>query len=252
MSNRRAFTVLELVVVIGIILILMALALTVTSSVLAANDRRTVENTFRLLEQAIESWQAQMGREMTFGRRIMPGGSGTPDYTGTAPTVAYDVYELNFPTVHAICIILDRLSVPGSESAEILSRMPATSLRFVPMNGATVVGDPLPAAGAWAPNPMTTACNPGTTTINLALVKEIVDPWGKRIATSYPGRAATRAELADPSVLTDPQDGTVRTLDEQSMGICRNKRPFFVSAGPDGDFNTTADNIYSYEPLPRP
>ncbi|MSR68726.1 MAG: prepilin-type N-terminal cleavage/methylation domain-containing protein, partial [Phycisphaerales bacterium] len=63
-TRRRAFTLLELVIVIGIILILMGLALAVSSSVLASNDRRTMENTFKMLDQALDSWQSQMGREL--------------------------------------------------------------------------------------------------------------------------------------------------------------------------------------------
>ncbi len=245
MKNRRAFTVMELVVVIGVILILMALALSVTSSVLAANDRRSMENTFKLLDQAISSFEAQMGRDFAFGRRVVPGvpvgpPNGIPDYTGTTPSVAYDIYELNFPTVHAVCMVLERLSTPGSESAEILSKIPASALRFLPMNGATVVGDPVPTT--WTPNRM-----PAT-----ALIREIVDPWGRRIATCFPGRAATKAELANSAIPTDSNDGTVRTADEVSMGVCRNRRIFFLSGGPDGDFTTVADNVYSYEPLPRP
>ena len=241
MKKRRAFTVMELVVVIGVILILMALALSVTSSVLAANDRRSMENTFKLLDQAISSFEAQMGRDLTFGRRTVPGApTATADYTGAAPSAAYDIYELNFAGVHSVCIVLERLSTAGSESAEILSKIPGSSLRFLPMNGATVLGDPVPTT--WAPNRM-----PAT-----AAIREIVDPWGRRIATCFPGRAATKAELANSALPTDSNDGTVRTSDEVAMGVCRNRRIYFISAGPDGDFSTTADNIYSYEPLPRP
>lgn len=240
MRTRRAFTVLELVVVIGVILILMALALSVTSSVLAANDRRSMENTFKLLDQAISSWEAQMGRELTFARRAVPGSATLPpDYTGT-PSVAYDIYEVNTGDTHAVCLVLERLSVAGSESQEILSKMPSSALRYVLMAGTVAAGGPLPAN--WTPNVMPP----------MASIREIVDPWGRRIATCFPGRAATKAELANPAVPTDANDGTVRTLDEMAMGVCRNRRIFFLSAGPDGDTATTNDNIYSYEPLPRP
>ncbi len=243
MIIRRAFTVLELVVVIGIILILMALALSVTSAVLASNDRRTTETTFKLLEQAMESWQAQMGREMSYGRRAVPaGGGGPPDYTGTTPNVAYDIYELNATSAYIICILLEQLAAPGSESADILAKIPGSALRFVPMNGATVLGEPLPAT--WLPNRMPANA--------LGLIRELVDPWGRRISSCFPGRAATKAELANPTIYTDANDGSVRTIDEQTIGVCRNRRPYFVSCGPDGDFNTAEDNIYSYEPLPPP
>ncbi|MSR28132.1 MAG: type II secretion system protein [Phycisphaerales bacterium] len=242
MSARRAFTVLELVVVIGVILILMALALSVTSAVLAANDRRSMETTFKLLEQAMDSWQSQMGRSMTFGRRAVPGvPAATPDYTGTTPTVAYDIYEINATSAYIICVMVEQLAVAGSESSEILAKVPASALRFVPVNGGTVIGDPLPAN--WLPNRMPTTA---------AQVREIIDPWGRRISSVFPGRPATKAELANPAIPTDANDGTVRTQDETSLGICRNRRPYFISCGPDGDFTSMDDNIFSYEPLPRP
>jgi prepilin-type N-terminal cleavage/methylation domain-containing protein len=243
MRVRRGFTVLELVVVIGVILILMAIALSVTSAVLAGNDRRTMETTFKLLEQAMESWQAQMGREISYGRRAVPaGGGGPPDYTGTTPNVSYDIYEVNATSPYIICILIEQLGISGSESSEILAKIPGTALRFVPMNGTTVIGQPLPAS--WAPNRM-----PANTT---GLVREIVDPWGQRISSCFPGRPATKAELANTAIFTDVNDGSVRTTDEQLLGVCRNRRPYFVSGGPDGDFATLDDNIFSYQPLPPP
>jgi len=245
--------VLELVIVIGVILVLMSLALTVTSVVLAANDRRSVQSTFVLLDQAITSWESQAGREMSSGRRANPPGTPTvPDFTlGTnGPTAGFEIYEENFLTTYSICIVLERLT-SSPDSADIIARLPSTAIRFVPLNGANAV-EPLPMN--WTqitpqqdPNQMPP----------YASVREIFDPWNRRIGVIFPGRAATKAEvaaaIANPSTNgIDLEDGSVRTMDEHYLGICRNRKMCFVSAGPDGDMGTTADNIYSYEPLPRP
>ena len=253
MNNRRAFTVLELVIVIGVILVLMSLALTVTSVVLAANDRRSVQSTFVLLDQAITSWESQAGREMTSGRRANPPGTPTvPDFTlGTnGPTAGFEIYEENFNTTYAICVVLERLAT-SPDSAEIIARLPSTAIRFVPLNGTNAV-EPLPAN--WT---QTTPQQDPNQMPPYASVREIFDPWNRRIGVIFPGRAATKAEVAaavtaPTSQGIDVEDGSVRTTDEHYLGICRNRKMCFVSAGPDGDMGTTADNIYSYEPIPRP
>ncbi|MEI6877417.1 MAG: type II secretion system protein [Planctomycetota bacterium] len=253
MNNRRAFTVLELVIVIGVILVLMSLALTVTSVVLAANDRRSVQSTFVLLDQAITSWESQAGREMTAGRRANPPGTPTvPDFTlGTnGPTAGFDVYEENFNTTYAMCVVLERLAT-SPDSAEIIARLPSTAIRFVPLNGTNAI-EPLPTN--WT---QTTPQQDPNQMPPYASVREIFDPWNRRIGVIFPGRAATKAEVAaavtaPTSQGIDVEDGSVRTMDEHFLGICRNRKMCFVSAGPDGDMGTTADNIYSYEPLPRP
>ena len=242
---------LELVIVIGVILVLMSLALTVTSVVLAANDRRSVQSTFVLLDQALTSWQSQAGREMTSGRRTNPPGPPTvPDFTlGTnGPTAGFEIYEENFTSTYSICIVLERLATTP-DSAEIISRIPSTAIRFVPLNGTNAV-EPLPTN--WTG---TTPQQDPNQMPPYASVREIFDPWNRRIGVIFPGRAATKAEVAaavaSPTTI-DVEDGSVRTTDEHYLGICRNRKMCFVSAGPDGDMGTTSDNIYSYEPLPKP
>ena len=229
----------------------MSLALTVTSVVLAANDRRSVQSTFMLLDQAITSWQSQAGRELTAGRRVNPPGTPTvPDFTlGTnGPTAGFEVYEENFLTTYSICILLERLA-SSPDSVAIIARLPSTAIRFVPLNGTNAV-EPLPTN--W---PQITPQQDPNQMPPYASVREIFDPWNRRIGVIFPGRAATKAEVAaavaSPSTI-DVEDGSVRTMDEHYLGICRNRKMCFVSAGPDGDFGTSADNIYSYEPLPRP
>lgn len=231
----------------------MSLALTVTSVVLAANDRRSMQSTFLLLDQAITSWESQAGRELTTGRGAIPPGTTAPiDFllNANGPSAGFDIYEENFPTSYAICVVLERL-LASPDATEIISRMPSSAIRFVPLNGANTV-EPLPAnwtqiAAQQDPNQMPP----------YAQVREIFDPWNRRIAVIFPGRAATKAEvaagIANPTTNgIDVEDGSVRTLDEYAMGVCRNRKLCFVSAGPDGDMGTTSDNIYSYEPLPRP
>lgn len=250
---RRAFTLLEVVVVIGIILILMSLALTVSSAVMAASDRRNMQTTFGMIDQAIVSWEAQAGRELTTGRRAVPTGTpGLPDFTLSAngPSAAYDIYEEAFPTVYAICVVLERLAT-NPESAEIIARIPSSSIRFVPLMppGYTAAVEPLPNWPA-APNINRMPAVAGNSTTPSG-VREIFDPWNRRVAVVFPGRAATKKEIVDGLIPID-EDGSVRTLDEQSMGVCRGRKLCFISAGPDGDFGTEGDNIYSYELLPRP
>ncbi len=238
----------------------MSLALTVTSVVLAANDRRSVQSTFVLLDQALTSWESQAGREMTAGRRANPPGTPTvPDFTlGTnGPTAGFEIYEENFTSTYSICIVLERLATTP-DSAEIISRLPSTAIRFVPLNGTNAV-EPLPTN--WT---QTTPQQDPNQMPPYASVREIFDPWNRRIGVIFPGRAATKAEVAaavtaPTSQGIDVEDGSVRTMDEHSFGICRNRKMCFVSAGPDGDFLPTpsnpkaeADNIYSYELLPRP
>ena len=229
----------------------MSLALTVTSVVLAANDRRSVQSTFVLLDQAITSWESQAGREMTSGRRTNPPGTPTvPDFTlGTnGPTAGFEIYEENFTSTYSICVVLERLATTP-DSAEIIARLPSTAIRFVPLNGTNAV-EPLPTN--WTG---TTPQQDPNQMPPYASVREIFDPWNRRIGVIFPGRAATKAEVAaavaSPTTI-DVEDGSVRTTDEHYLGICRNRKMCFVSAGPDGDFGTAADNIYSYEPLPRP
>jgi hypothetical protein len=226
-----------------------------------------MQGTFLLLDQAIASWQAQTGRELTFGRIAVPAGTnGPPDFElgATGPSAAFDIYEENFTVVngtYAICVLVERLA-SNPDSAEILSKIPSSMFRSVPKG---TLGNPVEALPAGWPSPAPNTDPNQMPSTDWTLVREICDPWGKRIRVVFPGRPARPSELSATGTSVDREDGSVRTEDEYRYGVCRGRKICFMSAGPDGDFGEgpdrlfgtpddtgTEDNITSYELLPRP
>jgi type II secretory pathway pseudopilin PulG len=63
----KGFTLVEMVIVIGIIILLAALTLSVSVAVVEGSEVRQTENTIRLLTAAIQEWEAQADRRVTYG-----------------------------------------------------------------------------------------------------------------------------------------------------------------------------------------
>lgn len=275
-ARVRAFSLLEIVVVLGVILLLAALVLAVSGSVLAASERRETENVMRLLEQATLEWEQALGRPINYGPKAEPGLTGVP---------ARDVYEertiiptnpndpLSLPWMS--CVLMQRFG-ENERTRDIVSKIPETYSRK------WRTGDPaLPAT--WASTAIATDPNQmpnpiqSTTSSGVPLV---LDAWGFRIGVCFPGRPwrnGTGLSTTDvnqffsvtqglylrgvnsPASGAPDADGTEQTPDERIFGSCRDRRIRFVSAGPDGAFGDiyaaegsaskkqTQDNIVSYE-----
>ena len=262
----RAFSLLEIVVVLGVILLLAALVLAVSGSVLAASERRETENVMRLLEQATLEWEQALGRPINYGPKAEPGLTGVP---------ARDVYEENFGGSWMSCVLMQRFG-ENERTRDIVSKIPETYSRK------WRTGDPaLPTT--WASTAIATDPNQmpnpiqSTTSSGVPLV---LDAWGFRIGVCFPGRPwrnGTGLSTTDvnqffsvtqglylrgvnsPASGAPDADGTEQTPDERIFGSCRDRRIRFVSAGPDGAFGDiyaaegsaskkqTQDNIVSYE-----
>jgi type II secretory pathway pseudopilin PulG len=246
----RGFTLIELVVVVGIIIALLSLVLAVSTLLIQQNEARQLESAFANLETAILEYEQAVGRPMTFQDRSessLPGAydvPANPDFGIGGIQTPYNDNALLGVTYAANCAsatdnrgwgkfivqLLSRLS--GTQSAEdIIARLDPSLLVPVRLSN----GQPLPNNGS---------------------LSTLVDPWGSPIAVVFPGRQWREGDSGTPDA-----DGTIRTYFEHKAGICRNGKILFVSAGPDGDLGNLAcaggnspryeaslDNIYSYEP----
>ena len=214
---RRAFTLVELLVVIGIIAVLAGLVLAVGAGVAARSERQQVENVFLILDQAIVAVEQQRGQDLVFNRRTGSGSASTSDGMKFS-----DVDEIAGANVAYIMPRVVGLLVANQAAWQLLSGIPGDLLRREQKT--------------WPDNV--------STTWNLR------DPWGEQIVVVPPGRAATRGEMkqardlikansdtkrADPlGIGIDLEDSTVRTTDESLLQvICKGRRWLFISKGPD-------------------
>lgn len=265
-SMRRAFTLLELVIVLGIILLLLGLVLGIGSIVVGQSEQRQLRSTMAIVDSAIAEFEAQTGRPIVF-----QGDSGDVWYhvgyrydsncNGGVGDVYYDVPCRPFDSVSAggLGWTPEPNYSPWFDSATNRSRqwMSATIdvLEQNPTCAQMVAKADPSLVHAVQFREGSGSSSSGLRAID---IKEFVDPWGSQVVILYPGRMWVDCD-ANANVIRDT-DGTIRTRDEQKWGICRNQRPLLVSPGPDGQigstsanptssfFQYTQDNVYSYEP----
>jgi type II secretory pathway pseudopilin PulG len=236
---RRSFTLVEMVIAVGIIVILLALTVSASVVIVRRSEVRETQNTLRLLESALLDWEQAVDRKLTWGEEDEP-------YEDAQYEILYDD-RWPYPALNAA----DDTSM--AKLLEILHRLEDTRAVLTQINtdylvrraGILGFGDGL----------------------------QVLDPWGTAIVMVHPGRTydnRTFSEQDEP----DP-DGTIRVSHswgdnfarEETLGICRNRKVCFVSAGPDGRFGDlhldtaegaltaeqraeieeAADNIYSYD-----
>src|ERR1043165_1057793 len=77
-GKRRSFTIIELMVVVGIIILLVGLTVGVAAILNQKSETRQVEQVLKLLDTALQEWELAAQRQMTWGPNPPDAGS-TPN-----------------------------------------------------------------------------------------------------------------------------------------------------------------------------
>ena len=243
-SIRMGFTLIEMMIVIGIIALLAALTLGISSSVMRNAEIRKTEDALKLMTMALQEWELEKGRSITFegyAPETLPDGS----------LGMYDIYADEYIEAPSFseqgvldAIMLDAMETRMESLVELLVQSESAALILSKIASGLFVED--------------------------EHGKLAVDSWGTPIGIVFPGRNYWEVNPAgsefDPSY-DRSGDQTVRDEAEDGLGSCINARPYFVSAGPDGTWGyrfqsngmnsvpdnekwaASLDNIYSYEPF---
>jgi prepilin-type N-terminal cleavage/methylation domain-containing protein len=243
----RGFTLVEMLIVIGIIVVLVALTVTVGLRFRTSSQVNETNNLMTTLNIAMDEWTTESDRALTIGI------DGDPTNRSR-----YDIQSDLVDTFH-VAAMLDTMT----RSSRVKQLVTSVDDRYLQRIDDTVTPKPLWLRLIDENDP----CNAGQgagyclnqTKMEYAKAENqgkliIVDAWGTPLRLVHPGRLW---EDGDSEVRDD--DGTIRTSRENWYGVPRNRRVVLVSAGPDqkfGDrsalfvtdaFKDSQDNIQSGE-----
>lgn len=255
--RRAAFTLVEMLVVIGIIAVLVAMAVVVGTKVVEGGKSRATQNVVRVLDESLGAW-------------TMNADSPLPSYT----TVAFSAtQDLRFP-------LLDGRPKNAAFDAPAYSGL--TNYTAMAMNDASIraVFEQLDTAF------VSPAAVPGWRTSSQQYetwaepAVEIKDAWGRAMRIVHPAyhgghgdfwddendRLETRDVLQRLSIpgaggqiqivdfrrsyrpFADNASRQTSWVGDADEGMCVGGTPYFYSAGEDGDPGARRDNVYSTVP----
>lgn len=245
-SVHGGFTLVEVVVVIGIIILMVALTISVGVVVVEGSEVRQTETVLRQLDTALQEWQTHADRRVTWG----------DNSTGA-------VYDMQWDTTHVFRIteLLNTIARSSNIQSIVAGIDPdfVHTYRFENYPEWIAPADEADMDNTWAVN------NTGPiSSLGLA----ILDAWGQPFRIVHPGCLDGSAGCVTITTGAVDADGTVRTGIEIEYGIAKNRQILFVSAGPDGKFGKlhldtpfdslideemedvreASDNTYSYAP----
>ena len=278
---RRAFTLLELLIVIGIIVILASLVLAVSSTVIRASEDRATRNTIEVLNAAVEEYERTAERRITYKSGL--GGGFAADPAAVAG-YRYDVFSK--PPVGMPAMYPTPFPGSGPAPADLVTAWNTLAGPYGSLPGGGLPSystspfrrtayliallSASPSSGAVIsklPESVFRYVNASTGN-GKRMVRHAVDSWDTPIIAIFPGRIAEGPDVATPALtaLVD-KDGTIRSDSERAApalgGLqvsCKDRRVLFASAGNDSRFTNltgsvytpSTDNLYSYEPVTTP
>ena len=203
MRPARGFSLVELTVVIGIVVLLAGLTISAGTAVVRNAEHRATETALVQLDAAVREWELLADRKLTWAE----------------PGEQAEVHAVT-PEVLIITEILDVVTRNAASRDLIAHIDPDLVYRYE--------DDTAP----WLSSPMEMS------EVNDRFIGSltVLDAWGTPVYATHPGRAWVPDDGPDRD-----DDGTIRTRNEKDYGISPNRRIVFVSAGPDQRFGLPAE-----------
>jgi type II secretory pathway pseudopilin PulG len=202
---RGAFSLLEMMIVIGVVFLLAGLALSVSVAVIGRSERQRTETVLQLLDTAMKEW------ELTADRKLLWWQFGDDASARARADVHADTDD-----VMIITEILDVVSRPAA-ARQILAGIDSELVYTYGPDGSP----------SWIDGGVDPAFVGSLT---------ILDSWGTPIYATHPGRPWIEADGQGLYGANPDDDGTIRTRNEKDYGVAPNRQVVFVSAGPDRRF----------------
>ncbi len=255
LRGRAAFTLLELLIVIVIISLLITISLAVGSKVLNGGRETLTTSITRAMETSLTSYITDAGDKVPGPLVEHPASSGTITWQPVADVRQGDSY--------------------GDDMVNSVGWY-AFQMKDVSTVASTISGLPTKVVKQYAPRLDASGMPPGS--FGQPLLPTVFDGWGRPLRYVHPALDGVIHD--DPSKLDSTTDGNgVDLIDLISIdssedftfdsvrrnrstkiaggktyvadgdgGLCPNNRPYFYSAGADGDPSTIEDNVYSTRP----
>ena len=270
-ERKKGFTLLELLIVIGIIVIIASLVLAVSSSVVRASEERATKNTLEVLNMAAEEYERTVDRRISYRSAAVASGIAQDPtvLAGSTPPVPlrYDVATVPVPPAGTGVTLWTALATPYSSAAGGLpAYSPLPFQRTAALIGFMSESPTCAVLMQKLPDAIFRGIKPNANSASFTAVRHCVDAWDTPIIAVFPGRDARR--VADATGAADnpnfiDKDGTVKCDSEWGLPTaggmqvsCKDRRILFMSAGNDsrftavtgGVYSLSNDNLYSYEP----